>query len=212
VTLIVYRDGALHADNLFVVEHKGYQQRLTTGPKLFMTPRRRAAIAVLGQTFSPKDFPLLIEYLEYAITHLERKSQGGKDLPEFMKADWIFNKEETSFLILTTRAIYHVKSFEDTSTLADDIHHCFGTGAGAFNVCMSAGLGMEEAYKAVNRVVWTAGLLAVTISRADLVEIPPWKKFTQEELDLREIQWEKEYQESGQACWVDEGGRVNVGY
>lgn len=209
MTLIVYRDDALHADDLFVVELKGYQQRVTTGQKLFMTPGRRAAVAVLGQTFAPADFPLLIEYLEYAVVHLERTNNGAKDLPEFVESKWIFNKNETSFLILTKKAIYLMKSFEDTSVLADDIHHCYGTGAGPFNVCMSAGMEIEAAYAAVHRVVWSSGLLAKTITRDDLVPIKPWVKRTEEEIDAL---LSKRHIGRGHDRWDNEGGRTHERY
>lgn len=209
MTLIVYRDGTLYADDKFVVEPKGYQQRLTTGPKLFMTPGRRAAVAILGQGFSPEDRPLAIEWLEYAVVHVARSQMGAKDLPEFQDMPHLFNDGETSFLILTKKKIYHYKKVGQLMVLHDETHHCYGTGAGPFNVCMSAGMEIEEAYAAVNKVVWTVGTLANKISRDELLEIKPWKKYTDEELDAI---LDRRYIDSGHDRWVDEGGRYHVRY
>lgn len=209
MTLIVYRDGALYADNLFVVELRGYQQRTEPGPKLFMTPGKRAAIAILGQTFAPDDLKLTVEYLEYFIVHRVRRSRGEKDLPEFKEMDHIFNKGETSFFILTTEKIYQYKGVNDLCVLDDRVHHCSGTGAGPFNVCMTAGMEIEAAYEAVSKTVWSVSKLAMTIHQDDLVKIKPWIKRTDEEID---VMLSKRHIHRGHDRWDNEGGRSHERY
>lgn len=204
MTLIVYDKDALYADDRFVVEHKGYQQRWARGTKLFMSPCHRAAIAILGQGFAPEDEPLAVEYVAYAAVHIERRHHGGKDLPEFTEMPHIFNGGDTSFLVMTKKKLYHYKDAGQMDILNGNIHHCYGTGAGPFNVCMEAGMDIDEAYKAVNRVVWSSGPLAKTIKRDQLLEIKPWVNRTKDQLDHIA---EMNYIESGEERWVNEGGR-----
>jgi len=158
----------------------------------------------LGQGFAPGDEMLAIELVGYVTVRVERSHRGEKNLLDITEMPHIFNGVDTSFLVMTKKAFYHYKDVDKMEILHDGIHHCYGTGAGPFNVCMDAGLSVEEAYKAVHRVVWSSGPLAKKITRDQLQEIKPWVNRTREQLD---IMAELEYIESGEERWVVEGGR-----
>jgi hypothetical protein len=175
MTLIVYRAGAMYADDCFVIENRTWQQRREKGQKLFLTPCKRVAVAVFGQTFAPTDADLIVKVVGAAAIHNEWKHMSNhKDVPPFETTDHIFNGGNTHFMLMTRYNLYELDLKSGLVLLPERYHHLGGTGGPAFNVCMNAGLSVEEAYKVVARVVHTVGDLAQTIYQKDLTEIKPF--------------------------------------
>jgi hypothetical protein len=170
MTLIVYSENTLYADDCIVISEGHYNARLSTAQKLILSACKRVAIAFLGGLPTGVELELIRNIVCTRIIAKETGQDADFKLdPELVKA--ITDNGSTSFFALTRKNCYELREDFNPVILNPQMDAAWGTGSSSYFLCRNAGLTNLQAYKQVSCVTRTVSNKITSFKAANLKPI-----------------------------------------
>jgi hypothetical protein len=182
MSLLVYSDGALYADNRFVLEVSGMQDVYINDKKIYVDHKKYFAVGVVGPYVAD---PLMQEMMPTFSTiglldTLWRRHELEQDKRDIcrkfaqkLSIDLIrtYAVTGTTFIVISRKGAFKISNIGyDVLVEANDT--VIGSGTSTFMMMRLAGYSVEEAYRITNRNCNSVGPLTQKVSRDQLKQWP----------------------------------------
>ena len=146
MTLVVYSEGTIYADDCIVEGMGDGNPRRDAMSKLWLNPENNAVVACLGGLPHVLDRDYTFSVVAACAIHYEATQQHC-DFPKDI-VETLTHEGRSHFYVMTRRALYSISEERDMKARIMDISmdHAFGSGEPRFRLCRRVGMSIRDAY------------------------------------------------------------------